>query len=235
MVDTIVITSEFRVRRTPDGRYWAPAGFSHDYWTAYLGDAAPQVLLAVRVTPVEEVPEATEQLDGPRVGVIDLPILRPGRALPRDVRIAWRSLGEVVRPGRGLLLVHPGVVATLALARARLRRRPYAVQVVGDPVQVGAALGANLPMRIVFAGFGRVTASACRRAAATAYVTERDLQGRYPPGDPSHTHAFSNVSLTEAPASPPGPEVRRIVTVGTFTQPSDRRWATASSRRSTRL
>jgi glycosyltransferase involved in cell wall biosynthesis len=218
VVDTVVITSEFRVRRTPDGRYWAPAGFSHDYWTAYLGDAAPKVLLAVRVTPVDEVPDATERLDGPRVGVLDLPVLRPGAQVLRDVRVAWHSLGDAVRPGRGLLLVHPGVVATLALARARLLRRPYAVQVVGDPVQVGAAVGARFPLRLVFAGFGRVTASACRRAAATAYVTSEDLQQRYPPGDPSRSHAFSNVSLTEAPAAPPGPEVHRIVTVGTFTQ-----------------
>jgi glycosyltransferase involved in cell wall biosynthesis len=221
-VDTVVITSEFRVRRTPDGRYWAPAGFSHDYWTAYLGDAAPLVLLAVRVTPVDEVPDATERLDGPRVSVLDLPVLRPGAQLLPDVVVAWRTLGVAVRPGRGLLLVHPGVVATLAFARARLRRRPYAVQVVGDPVQVGAAVGASGPMRLVFAAFGRVTASACRRAAATAYVTAEELQRRYPPGDPSRSHAFSNVSLTEAPASPPGAEVRRIVTVGTFTQPYKR-------------
>ena len=222
MVDTVVITSEFRVRRTPDGRYWAPAGFSHDYWTGYLGDIVPTILLAVRVTPVDAVPDATERLDGPRVGVLDLPVLRPGRHALRDLRIAWHSLDDAVRPGRGLLLVHPGVVATVALARARLRRRPYAVQVVGDPVQVGAAIGAGLPLRLVFAAFGRITASACRRAAATAYVTSEELQQRYPPGDPSRSHAFSNVSLTEAPSRPPGPEVRRIVTVGTFTQPYKR-------------
>jgi glycosyltransferase involved in cell wall biosynthesis len=97
-----------------------------------------------------------------------------------------------------VLATLPGVVGSSAIIVALTTRKPFAVQIVGDPREA-TAKGVNPhPLRPVARVLsGRLQALACRRAVVARYVTNAHLQSLYPPGPQTHALAYSTAQVTD--------------------------------------
>ncbi len=222
----VVIASELRVMNV-DGAYFTASPFGHDYWTQVLGEECPTRLL-VRAMECSSVPFGATRVDGPLVEVTPLPPLRPGYGLARELCEAVKTAWSVAGVREPTVLRAPGIVASILLLCMLLRRQPFAVQLVGDPLDVGMAAGVGGRFApVVAAVLGTTTRLACRRASVVLYVTDQYLQARYPAGRGTPTFSASDVQLDCARPSSPvsirtsGRRVR-LVTVASMDQPYKR-------------
>lgn len=219
----IVVATELRAH-VLEGTAWVPRAFAHDYWSTFLGEPRSTIVV-LRGDPVLQVSPDLAPLEGSMVRALVLPPLGPKVSLPTDVGRAIKRLWQLDETGI-LVLRMPGVVGTLVLLVALARGRRFAVQMVGDPLDVAfkAGIGGRLG-RVAGLVLAGTAALACRRASATSYVTDRYLQTRYPPRSGVAARAIANVVLDPHPverARISGREVSRLVTVASLEQPYKR-------------
>jgi oligosaccharide repeat unit polymerase len=219
----VTVTIERRFDRTPDGRVWVPDVETYSFWQRYL-EVFDQVRVVARVRDVPEPPPASFRSDGPSVTFAALPYyVGPWQYLSKA--------GEVVRSARAAIEPRDAVILRLdsqiaACVQPMLERtgHPYGVEVVADPQDCFAPGVIEHPLRPFFRWkFARDLRRQCRGAAAAAYVTERALQRRYPPGPGAFSTHYSSVELPdEAFAMQPRSGVAagrpwELVTVGAMT------------------
>jgi glycosyltransferase involved in cell wall biosynthesis len=191
----VFVATEQRFVAWRGGVYAVGAG-DYSFWRRYL-TVFPRVNVVARVTPVEDLPAGSTRADGPQVHLVPLPTyLGPRQALGRLPGLLAAVGRLTAEPGAWLLRV-PGLVGTLVYLGLRIRRRPFAVEVVGDPQESlsRAALG-HLGAALYRPLAGMLLRRQCRHAAGAAYVTAETLQRRYPPGGEMSTH-YSSVELTD--------------------------------------
>ena len=159
----------------------------------------------------------------------------------RDLILRWPAVRNAVRPlawEPNALILRLGSMLALGVERSLLKsRRPYGVEVVGDPWDTFAPGVVNMPMRsVVRRVLTRSQQRLCAAAAGAAYVTERYLAaalslrahsvgclGRRLLGAPPFTAHYSSIELScsDIASQPrtwaPG-AVPRLVTVGSLAQ-----------------
>ena len=200
--------------------------FGHDYWRQLFGAAHPLILIVRgELTSVSPKPDRRQLVAGPDVEVVALPPLRPGTRLATEIPRALWALRRL-EPEVPVVLRVPGIVSSVVLAVLLGRRRPFAVQVVGDALDVAfaAGIGGRWATTVGMA-LGGTASLACRRADVVAYVTDSYLQRRYPAGKNARVHSFSNVQLdTRAVpnAATSKSTVIRVLTVASLEQPYKR-------------
>ncbi|MFG1951498.1 glycosyltransferase [Micromonospora sp. NPDC048830] len=221
----VVVTSEARFRRTPDGAVWTPDGPDHGFWTRYLA-VFDEVRVVARVQDTERAGETARRVDGDRVGVWPLPYYVGPRQYLAARRAVAAAVGEAADARDAVILRVPSAIGTLLAAGRDRRRLPYGLEVVADPYDVFAPGAVGHPLRpLLRRRFAARLRDECAAAVAVSYVTRGHLQSRYParPGVP--TTAASSIDL---PPTAFVPQPRRgavpvgaeptLVTVGTMDQ-----------------
>jgi glycosyltransferase involved in cell wall biosynthesis len=218
----LVIATEERFDRTPDGAVWSTAQGHFGFWARYL-DAFDEVAVAARVREVPDNGRAGARADGDGVSFIPIPYYLGPRQYARRYVHARRALHAAFGPDDAVLLRLPAQVATTMAPAVWRDGRPYGVEVVGDPYDVFAPGAVTHPLRPYFRwSYARAQRRQVARAAAVAYVTEHALQRRYPASDGAYTTHYSSVELgddafVDRPRPPrPAGEEMRLVTVGSF-------------------
>jgi glycosyltransferase involved in cell wall biosynthesis len=120
----------------------------------------------------------------------------------------------------------PSQLGSLFMEHLTEKRHPFGILVVADPFKAFDRKSCGHPgWRLLRWRYTRALRSACRNAAAVAYVTSRSLQTKYPPGGGFVTD-FSDVVLTDAwfierprRFEQTGGRCWNLVHVGTFNQP----------------
>ncbi|ATO13947.1 glycosyl transferase family 1 [Micromonospora sp. WMMA2032] len=221
----VVVTTESRFIRTPDGGVWTPTPPDHRFWQRYLS-VFDQVRVVARVQDQHEVPAGLLRVDGEAVEVHAVPhYVGPWQYLRRS-RHVRRAVEASAGPDDAVILRVPSVLGS-ALRSARVRHGlPFALEVVGDPWDVFAEGVVQHPLRPLLRR--RITErlrQECRTAAAVSYVTEEHLQTRYPTAPGVPVAAVSSVDLPDdAFVTRPRQVVRAagvaptVVTVGTLEQ-----------------
>jgi glycosyltransferase involved in cell wall biosynthesis len=218
----VVVTLEHRFRRTPDGAVWTQAQYLYPFWAPYLS-VFDEVRPVARVLDVPSVPSDWKRADGPGVSITAVPYyVGPWQYLRRRGEV-WRTSQAAVRPTDAVILRGGAPIAD-AVERLLFRmRRPFGLEVVGDPYEALAPGAVRLPLRSFFRWwFTRELRRHVRHACAAAYVTRRTLQERYPCA--SHTVCCSDVQIPEsafvAAPRPPRPEANTftLVMVGSLEQ-----------------
>lgn len=193
----VTVAVNDRFARTPDGRVWTNGSNGYRIFSRYLS-AFEEVSVLARVGTRDEVSGEWQRADGRAVRFVDLPwFVGPLQYARRygAVRAAIRQAGEA----EGAAIVRlPAWHVTGTLADVcRRRGRPYAVEVLNDPLQ---ALTARSPWdvgrRLLRRWIDRRTRTVCQGACGALYVTQRALQSRYPPGQGAPTVGCSDVSLS---------------------------------------
>lgn len=220
----VVVTTEMRFTRTPDGTVWANGGPGRSFWDRYLA-VFEQVRIVARVADRPRPAAGSLRVDGGPVEVWPVPhYVGPRQYLLRRAAVS-ASVRAAAADVDAVLLRVPSQVG-VALADSRERRRlPYGLEVVGDPYDVFAPGVVRHPLRPLLRWWlSRELRRRCRCADAVAYVTARALQARYPAAPQAVTGSYSSVELPEAAFAPRGRGVDRtsraetVISVGSLEQ-----------------
>lgn len=177
----LTIAIEQRFFRTPNGEYWTESLYPHPFWSRYLA-VFDGVKILARVHDAPAPVESWKRVDGDGVSFAAIPGYVGPWDFARRSRQVRAAISRAVADDSATLLRVPGLISMLAYSAMR-QRRPYGVEVVGDPCEVFSSGVNSHPLRPFFRWwFSRGLKAQCKRAACNLYVTERTLQSRYPPG-----------------------------------------------------
>lgn len=214
----VFLFSEARLHLGADGRVRAIDAANGPAAWARHSEQLEGAWLAARVGPPD--PDAQVSMAG--LLVHSLPYFhRPGQLVRRSPAVT-RALWAAVGAADFSILRLPGAISLGAGSIARLRRRPYAVEVVGDPVTLLAS-GAVGPVGKVLAPLsGALMRWVVRGASLGRYVTAQTLQRHYPLRTGAASHYYSSVALRsedflQAPRQFLAP-ARHMIAVGTQDQ-----------------
>ncbi|MGI8549348.1 MAG: glycosyl transferase family 1, partial [Dehalococcoidia bacterium] len=220
----VVVSTEHRFARTPDGSVWTQTMVAYPFWTRYLQVFA-QVRILARVQDVETVPLDWHRATGSAVSFGPVPYyLGPKQYLLRLPPVRRTKVGAV-GPRDAVILRLSSPVAATIVPFMRRTGHPYGVEVVGDPYDVFAPGAVRHPLRPFCRWwFPQQLRRQCATACAAAYVTEHTLQRRYPVAPGALPTSYSSVELPDAAFMPAPRPVRAsersftLITVGLLAQ-----------------
>jgi glycosyltransferase involved in cell wall biosynthesis len=216
----LLMTSEARFERTPDGAIWAPGPWGRQLWNRYLA-VFDQVRVMARVFAVREPSAGLVTFDPAGVSFAPLESYSGLIGLLRNVGRIDAAAAAFLKQPTAIILRLPSPIAFRVGKQALRTSTQYGVEVVGDPEQVFAPGVIDHPLRpLLRLGATRGQRRLCAAAFAALYVTERTLQAKYPSN--GQVFAASDVDL----AKPPVPAIARrpgqmpmLVTVASLDQP----------------
>ena len=137
-----------------------------------------------------------QRADGPCVSFRPLPDHTGPWQYLRARRHARLIAQQAINDCDAYLLRMPGLVSQMVWREIERAKKPYALEVVGDPWE---ALGPGTwphSSRPIFRRIAtRQLKRICKGAMAVNYVTSETLQRRYPPSKSAYAVGFSDVSL----------------------------------------
>jgi len=188
------MTSEEHHSLSASGAIYSSTFAKYATWSRYL-DAFNDVLVLARVTE-REPKENDQRADGPGVLFRPLPdYTGPWQYLQvrRHARIIAR---QAIVECSGYLLRVPGLVSQMVWREIVHAKKPYALEVVGDPwdaLSPGTWPNISRPIfrRIATVQLKRI----CAGATAVHYLTSQALQRRYPPSTRAYAVGFPDAML----------------------------------------
>ena len=219
----LVLVSEHRFVRDPGGAIWTPTQVDYAFWRAYV-QSCRKVTVAARVSDVGSVSAGYRRADGKGVTFEALPAyIGPVGFVASLPRIIY-GMSRSARGARLVLLRGPGVLSAAMWMVARLRRTPFAVEVLGDNEAVfrDGLVGGRAAL-LYGSILGHLQRRICWEAVAVSYVTGATLQRKYP-NRAGREFAVSDVVLgadgfAANPRTYREVETLRLVLVGSLEQP----------------
>jgi len=191
----ITICTEARFTRTPDGAVWSEDGIRYDFWSRYLR-VFERVEVVARVRQGLVTSAAARRVDGPDVSFQDLPYYVGPLEFLKSAHVLSVRLRAVLCDAEAIILRAPGNISGMALKYLQPTKRPFAVEVVGDPYDVFAPGTIRHPLRRYFRWLEtRRLKKACSAALGAAYVTDHALQVRYP--NTRYSTSYSSIDLAD--------------------------------------
>ena len=221
----VLVSASAHFVATGNGELWSGNGsLGYATWARYL-DVFDEVKLVVRAASHAVAPSGWNRATGAGVVGVPVPDFRSLTELVTCYPTVRKQIQRALAETPAVILRVPCPVGEMVW-RALESERPYGVEVVGDPYGTFSPGSVQHPLRAMFRWwFERQLRRQCVGASATAYVTARELQAKYPsPIGTLSTH-YSSVDLPEGAFSkaPRSRRVRskaiRLVTVGSLSRP----------------
>lgn len=224
----VLLTSEAKFERTPDGVIWGAAPYSSVNWRRYL-DVFTGVVLIARVAEAPQPSAGCMRASGPGIEFRPLPPYSGLSGLIRHIGRVHRVVREAVADCDAVVVRSPSPVASLVSRAVLATGRRYGAQIVGDPDQVFSAGAFRHPLR---APLRKLATAAQKRlsqdAFAVLFVTRHVLQSKYPTR--GLVYSASDVSLEDedfelpgrsalAPSVVEGARPFTVLTIGSLDQP----------------
>ena len=193
----VLVSASARFVVTPDGRLWTSnASLAYGFWVRYL-DTFDRVALLVRARPDSHAPRGGQAVTGPGVEGLVLPYFHgPWQFLRMGIRLT-RAIRAATGKAQAIIIRVPCAIGSVVKSSLP-PRRPYGVEVVGDPYDVFAPGTTRHPLRRLFRTWSaRNLRGECRDACTAAYVTQAALQRRYPPSRAAFTTHYSSIDLSD--------------------------------------
>ena len=222
MNNKVVVTSEFRFKICSDGFVWTDSQYANEFWQRYL-DVFSEVEIVARSLQVQVVESGWKRVDCKRIKLVSIPhYIGPINMLTNIVGIR-RVLKEVSQKNASYILRVPGMVGTLLFKELKSSSKVYAVEVVGDPIDVFSKKSSKHPLRAFFKWyFTKELKAQAFSAIAAAYVTKSTLQKRYPPKASAFSSYYSSIQLPEYffefPIKKELSKVKKLLFVGSLAQ-----------------
>ncbi len=176
-----------------------PANYS--YWSRYL-EIFSEVVILARVNDSPRQQDEEQRADGPGVFFKSLPDYTGPWQYLRARRQARKIAREAIEECDACLLRVPGIVSHMVWREIVGAKKPYALEIMGDPWE---ALSPGTWPHISRPIFRQIATQQLKRicsgAMAANYVTSETLQKRYPPSKNAYAVGISDVSL-ENPSLP---------------------------------
>lgn len=190
----LLVTSEAHLSLV-DGMVYGDGPVDYPTWATFL-EVFDQVTVLARVGTSKREWPTEARADGPGVTFRALPDYNGPWEYVRIFPKLRALVRQAVLQSDAYLLRVPGLVSRTAWLEINRLRRPYALQVVGDPwdaLRAGAVQGVFRPV-FRYAAV-RDLKKMCTGAVAVHYVTQTSLQERYPHGKTSYAVGFSDASM----------------------------------------
>lgn len=220
----LLIATEERLARDLDGTVWTADQGHYGLWQRYL-NVFDAVAVVARVKSVGHAEAVGRRVDGDGVSIVPIPHYLGPWQYARRYRQVRRAVRAACWPDDAVLFRVPARIATTMAPAVYRDKRPFGVEVVGDPYDVFAPGAVTHPLRPYFRWlYTRAQREQVHRAAAVSYVTRDTLQRRYPAHPAAYTTHYSSVELDETafvdavPFARTDGENLRLVTVGSFAQ-----------------
>jgi glycosyltransferase involved in cell wall biosynthesis len=192
------MTSEEHYSISASGAIYSSSFAKYAIWSRYL-DVFDEVLVLARVTKSQHEESEQQRADGPRVYFRPLPDhIGPWQYLQvrRQARIV---ASDAITECNAYLLRMPGLVSQMVWREIVRAKKPYALEVMGDPwdaLSPGTWPHISRPIfrRIATVQLKRI----CADATALHYLTSEALQRRYPPSKCAYAVGFPDVMLESA-------------------------------------
>ncbi len=159
--------------------------------------------MLARVRPIQGPENDGQRADGPNVLIRSLPDYVGPVQHFLNQRISRRVARQAIKDCDAYLLRVPGLVSRLVWHELCKLKKPYAVEVLGDPweaLKPGTWPGIFRPV-YRYLGMHQMKRT-CDCAMAVNYVTSGTLQRRYPPSKDAYAISFSDVMLQTTEISP---------------------------------
>lgn len=211
----VLVSTEHRYNRTPDGQVWTQTIYDYSFWKRYL-EVFDLVQVAARVQEVAQVPSENIPASGSGVSFIPFPYYIGPWQYVSKLREIQQAAKSAAKTAEAVILQANSAVASAIIFYLRKQNHPYALEVIGDPYDVFSHRAIKIPLRPFFRWlFSRGLKRECRHAVAAAYVTEKALQRRYPcPGYQADGLVFGELpEKAYASTSRQGPVSGRPVTL----------------------
>ena len=195
-MDLVFCTEARFVRRSSGVVYSIDGGLTNSLWERYLRKFG-HVYVMARVLLDDDYPINDKYLaSNERVSFIDLPYY----VGPIQYLKVRRKLNKIVAANLMSGCVYicrvPGEIGTLMARHLKKNGMPYGVEVVGDPWDVFAPGAVRHPLRVYFRYRGtHDLKQTVAQANAALYVTEYQLQKRYPISNSVFSISASNVQI----------------------------------------
>ena len=193
----VIIGTHHHFSMLPDGTVYPYSVSDYAFWHRYL-EVFDEVVVFARLKKVNEIDQANlpAKASGPGVSFFALPdFLGTWQYLKNYPKIAGLAK-KVLRGNDACILRVPSYLCTMLWQELIKTKRPYAVEVVGDPwAQLPPGSLATKLLPIIRRKWTWDTMRQCHHADVAGYVTESILQKRYPPGGWS-TH-YSSIELSQ--------------------------------------
>jgi glycosyltransferase involved in cell wall biosynthesis len=219
----VLLTSEARFERTPDGTIWGPPAYGRPLWARYV-EVFSAVLIAARVRDVQEPTSGAAEASAVDIQFCPLPSYSGLSGLARNLRDVRHRVAAALRIAPAVIVRAPSPLAYLTGRTVADAGRPFAAEIVGDPDQVFAPGAFRHPLRYPIRRLATAAQKRLSREAfAVLYVTRGVLQRRYPTG--GRTYAASDVALDDDAFTSAAHRGSRpsasfvLVTVGALDQP----------------
>jgi glycosyltransferase involved in cell wall biosynthesis len=168
------------------------------FWSRY-SQAFSAVEVIARVKAEVSPEKAGKRANGDRVSFCALPDFTGAREYLRTRSQARAIARKTVARCDAFLLRVPGLVSQMIWREVVRAKRPYAVEVLGDPWEaLGPGTWRNISRPVFRVLAAQQMKRICESASALHYVTAATLQKRYPPRADAYADGFSDVSLGEA-------------------------------------
>ena len=221
----LVVALEYRFDCTPDGAVWTQTVGSHSFWTRYL-EVFDHVRILARIHAVPRVSDDFARADGDGVSFIPVPYYIGPWQYGLAARRVKSVVARAVRTSDAVVLRVPGQLGSCTISHLARSKRPFGLEVVGDPYDVLAPGAVKHPLRPFFRWwFTQQLKVKCKQACAVAYVTQRALQSRYPPSPRAYCTHYSSIELPDSAFASSGRAAKlssrryTFVTVGSLAQP----------------
>jgi glycosyltransferase involved in cell wall biosynthesis len=217
----VVVPLDFRFHQTADGAVWTDSSFEHAFWLRYL-DVFDTVRIVARALPAAAHGPSWKRVDGEGVGFHPVPhYLGPSQYLRRVPRIRAAARHAVAADDAVILRI-PAQVSSCVATHLLQSRRPYGVEVLGDPYEAFQRGSVDHPLRALFRWWytGQLRKQ-CAHASASAYVAAY-LQQRYPGN--GRAVSLSDVDIPDAALRPdarseaPAKKSFTLITVASLAQ-----------------
>ena len=204
----LLVTSEAHFSVADAGMICGDGPVNYSIWAHFL-EVFDRVTVLARVGTSKRVWPLEARADGPCVSFHALPDYNGPWGYLRTFPKLKALVRQVVLQSDAYLLRVPGLVGRTAWVEINRLRRPYALEVVGDPWDALATGAVRGTFRPVFRRAAvRDLKKMCVGAVAVKYVTQRTLQQRYPPGKASYAVGFSDAAMDDGFAILPTMEDR---------------------------
>ncbi len=186
---------ENRFIKTQNGNIYSTTVCDYNFWKRYL-HIFDEVGVFGRLSEVDEELIDKPLANGPGVHfVCPVNFIGPWQYLKKRGQLNTLAK-RISEQYDAFILRVPGTMASLLWHHLRAKKKPYGVEVVGDPWDSYGPGSVKSILRPIFRRKSRKDmVSQCRRASVASYVTKYSLQKRYPPGCWS-TH-YSSINLPD--------------------------------------
>jgi glycosyltransferase involved in cell wall biosynthesis len=197
MYNKLVVTSEFRFKTCLHGFVWTDGQYDNEFWQRYL-DVFSEVEIVARSLQVKEAEASWKRVDCNRIKLISIPhYIGPIDMLTKVVNIR-RVLKKVSQKNAAFILRVPSIIGILLSKELSRSSKVYAVEVVGDPIDVFSKTSSKHPLRAFLKWyFVKKLQIQTSTAIAAAYVTKSTLQKNYPPKVGAFSTYYSSIKLPE--------------------------------------